>query len=316
MFRRIKMYVCAIAPLVVLTSGQVAAQDKPDNSACTLFRPTPKDKMRDFNTDRPTKSNVPWTVPCGHFQYEGDLFIYTYDPSSTFDTTNIDWILFNPTFKLGLLNNVDFEVNFSAYNTQQSFTRSTGAVSGVAGFGDTFTRLKVNLFGNDGGPAAMALIPYGKWPTAPVGVGNGYVEFGAIAPLAVSLPLGFTTILMGEFDYKKNPHDNGFHGEFPALLNLNRQIVEGLTGYVEIYADWSSNHDVRDLYTLDFALAWSPLSNFQLDAGNHDVRDLYTLDFALAWSPLSNFQLDAGINIGLVPAAPAYQIYMGISQRF
>jgi hypothetical protein len=289
MFRSVKLCATALLSVLALATGEAGAQDKPDNSGCTLFSPTPKDRMRDFQTDRPTKSNVPWTVPCGHFQYEGDIFIYSYDPASTFDTTNINWTLFNPTFKLGLLNNVDFEINWSAYNTFTSYTRSTGAVSGNSGIGDTITRVKVNLFGNDGGDAAAALIPYAKWPTAPLGVGNKYVEFGVIAPIAVSLPLGFTSILMGEFDYKKNPNDTGFHGEFPVLLNINRQIVEGLTGYAEIFADWSSNHD---------------------------VRDIYTLDFALAWSPLPNFQLDAGVNIGLVPAAPAYQIYMGISQRF
>ena len=37
----------------------------PDKSEYTLFNPTPKDKMRDFSTDRPTKSNVPYTVDAG-----------------------------------------------------------------------------------------------------------------------------------------------------------------------------------------------------------------------------------------------------------
>ena len=275
-----------IAGLSVLLSAEVEAQDK---SQYTLFNPTPAGQMRPFNTDRPTKSNVPYTVDAGHLQYEGDLFIYGFNNTATPDTDVTTWTIVNPTFKLGLLNNLDFEVNISANNTIQSTTRSTNTSTWSNGVGDTFTRFKVNLFGNDGGPAAMALIPYGKWPTAPVGVGNGYVEAGIIAPLAVSLPLGFTSILTGEFDYKKNPNDGGYHGEFPLLLNINRPIVEGLTGYAEIYADWSSNHD---------------------------VPDIYTLDFALAWSPFPNFQLDTGINIGLVPAAPAYQIYAGISQRF
>ncbi len=42
----------------------------------------------------------------------------------------------------------------------------------------------------------------------------------------------------------------------------------------------------------------------------------HALDFALAWTPLPNFQLDVGINIGLVPEAIPYQIYAGIAQRF
>src|ERR1700730_4204742 len=161
------------AALVVVATGSASAGDK---DQYTLFNPTPVDKMRAFNTDRPTKSNVPYTVDAGHFQYEGDLFIYGYDNISTPDTNITSWTVGNPTFKLGLLNNVDFEVNFSFYNSIRSATVSTGAYTIAQGFGDTFTRFKWNLFGNDGDGPALALIPYAKWPTAPMapqGVGNG-----------------------------------------------------------------------------------------------------------------------------------------------
>src|SRR6516225_3561588 len=94
--------------------GAAQAQDSPpqdnkpapDKSMYTLFNPTPKDLMRPFNTDRPTKSNVPYTVDAGHFQYEGDIFIYSFDNTSTPDTQITSWTVGNPTFKLGLLNNV------------------------------------------------------------------------------------------------------------------------------------------------------------------------------------------------------------------
>ena len=159
----------------------------------------------------------------------------------------------------------------------------------VSGFGDVFTRFKVNLWGNDGGTTAMALIPYVKIPTAPLGVGNRYAEGGLIAPLAIALPAGFNAIVMGEVDYLKNPNDDSYHANFPALININHKIGESVTAYAEIYANWSTHRD---------------------------VRDIYTADFALAWSPMPNFQLDIGVNIGLVPAAPPYQIYAGIAQRF
>ena len=105
----------------------------------------------------------------------------------------------------------------------------------------------------------------------------------------MSLPLGFTTIVQGELDYLKNPNDAGYHVNFPALINLNREVVPGVTAYAEIYANWSTHRE---------------------------VRDVYTLDFAVAWSPLPNFQMDIGINIGLNAAATPYQIYFGLSQRF
>jgi len=280
--------------MTALGTGVIAMVDAvaADKDPYTLFNPTPKDQMRDFNTDRPTKSNVPYTVPAGHFQYEGDIFIYGYDNTSTPDTNITSWTVGNPTLKLGLLNNLDVEVNFSFYNSIRTATVSTGASTISQGFGDTFTRFKWNLFGNDGGGPALALIPYAKWPTAPIfpqGTGNGYIEGGLIAPLAVPLPMGFNAIIMGEMDIVKNAFDSNYRVNIPALLNVSRTVFENVTAYAEIYANWSTNPQ---------------------------APNLYTLDFALAWQPRPNFQLDVGINIGLNAAAPPYQIYMGIAQRF
>jgi len=280
--------------MTALGTGVIAMVDAvaADKDPYTLFNPTPKDQMRDFNTDRPTKSNVPYTVPAGHFQYEGDIFIYGYDNTSTPDTNITSWTVGNPTLKLGLLNNLDVEVNFSFYNSIRTATVSTGASTISQGFGDTFTRFKWNLFGNDGGGPALALIPYAKWPTAPIfpqGTGNGYIEGGLIAPLAVQLPMGFNAIVMGEMDIVKNAFDSNYRVNIPALINVNRTIFENVTAYAEIYANWSTNPQ---------------------------APNIYTLDFALAWQPRLNFQLDVGINIGINAAAPPYQIYMGIAQRF
>ena len=72
----------------------------------------------------------------GHFQYEGDLFIYGYDNISTPDTNITSWTVGNPSLKLGLLNNVDFEVNISFYNSIRSATVSTGAYAISQGFGE------------------------------------------------------------------------------------------------------------------------------------------------------------------------------------
>src|SRR5258707_3196764 len=141
------------AALVVVAAGSASAGDK---DQYTLFNPTPVDKMRAFNTDRPTKSNVPYTVDAGHFQYEGDLFIYGYDNISTHDTNITSWTVGNPTFKLGLLNNVDFEVNFSFYNSIRSATVSTGAytIAGLAHIEVKIDRVDRDERGEQGGRAA------------------------------------------------------------------------------------------------------------------------------------------------------------------
>src|ERR1043165_5516148 len=96
---------CLTASMIIAAAGAA------DKDQYNLFNPTPVDKMRAFSTDRPTKSNVPYTVDAGHFQYEGDLFIYSFDNTTTPDTNNTSWVLFNPTIKAGLLNWADLAGN-------------------------------------------------------------------------------------------------------------------------------------------------------------------------------------------------------------
>src|SRR5258708_10584895 len=114
------------AALVVVATGGASAGDK---DQYTLFNPTPVDKMRTFNTDRPTKSNVPYTVDAGHFQYEGDLFIYSHDNVSMPGTNITSCTVGNPTFNLVLLNNLDCEVTCSPYNRIRAPTPTTGPLT-------------------------------------------------------------------------------------------------------------------------------------------------------------------------------------------
>lgn len=262
---------------------------KPDKSGYTLFNPTPAGAMRDFNPDRPAKSTSPYTVDAGHFQYETDGFVYTYDRYSFGGITTRTYTLPDPTLRLGLLNNVEIELALAPYTRTTATMRSTGEVVRASGFGDTITRLKVNLFGNDGGDAALALIPYVKFPTAARNLGNNQVEGGLLAPLSLNMPLGFTLVLQTEIDALKNANDGGKHANFINLVNLSREIVPKLTGQLEFFADAVN------------------------DKGQSNI---YTVDAALAYLVTPNLQLDVGANLGVSKAAPDIQAYFGISQRF
>ncbi len=262
---------------------------KPDKSGYTLFNPTPARAMRDLNPDRPAKSTSPYTVDAGHFQYETDGFVYTYDRYSFGDITTRTYTLPDPTLRLGLLNNVEIELALAPYIRTTATTRSTGDVTRASGFGDIITRLKVNLFGNDGGDAALALIPYVTFPTAARNLGNNQVEGGLIAPLSLNIPLGFTLVLQTEIDALKNANDGGEHANFINLVNLSREIVPKLTGQLEFFADAVNDRGQSNIYTVDAALAY-----------------LIT----------PNLQVDVGANLGVSKAAPDIQAYFGISQRF
>ena len=269
-------------------SSALAQSASPDKSQYWLLNPVPTDQLRDFNTDRPTKANVPYTVDAGHFQYETDIVNFATLANGQISTNAL--LIPNPTFKVGLTNNIDFEVNAPAIVGVHTFNAATNASSTMWGIDDVFIRTKINLWGNDGGKSALALIPYVKAPTAPLGIGNGATEGGLIAPLSFSLPDNFTLLFNSEIDAFKDADDNGRHANFVNLVNLSRTVVKDVTMYVEFWSDY--NNDPRQRTT-------------QL-----------SVDVAFAWVVRPNLQLDVGADVGLTSSTPVIQVIAGISQRF
>ncbi len=258
----------------------------PDKSGYTLFNPTPAAALRGFNSDRPTKSNSPVTVDAGHFQYETDLFSYTH--SNAGGVSSRLYTILDPVLKVGLTDRVDLELQFNGYNWFNTRVPGGPKISSGSGAGDLVVRVKINLFGNEGG-AAMALIPYVKAPTASRNIGNGQTEGGVIAPLSVPLPWDFTLVVMPEVDVLKNANDNGRHFNFSQLIGISHPIGPKVTVYGELYSALGT--DKR-------------------------TPAVYTLDGAVSYALTDTVQLDAGVNVGLNRNAPNLQVYTGVSQRF
>ena len=277
----------ARSPLLEKAAKTRKNKQKPDKNQYWLFNPVPPDQMRAFDTDRPTKANVPYTVDAGHFQYETDLVNFTHQVAGSVHTDTL--LVPNPTSKVGVTNNADVEINTPVAGVH-TFGAAAATANTLWGIGDTYLRSKINLWGNDGGDTAAALIPYVKAPTAPVGIGNGAVEGGLIGPLAVNLPNSFTLLLVPEVDVLKDNTDDGRHGSYVFDVNLSHELVKNLTAYIELWADY--NADPAQAATLASA------------------------DVAFSWIILPNVQVDVGANFGLTSATTAIQVYAGLSQRF
>ena len=168
----------------LFAAAPARAEDAPaaDKSSYTLFNPVPDDVLRSFATDRPTKSDSPYTVDAGHFQYEADLANWTYDHYNAARVTSSNLMLGDPVLKAGLTQNTDLEIALAPLNIGETKNRATGARSSTFGFGDIYTRVKFNLTGNDGGDFALALVPYVKAPTSSLGTGNHHWEGGGYVP--------------------------------------------------------------------------------------------------------------------------------------
>ncbi len=278
----------AVGILFLLGTGITAASAGessavPNKWQYNLFNPTPRALMREMSTDRPDKTESPYTVDAGHFQFEADLVSFSIDRWNADGERVFGVNVANVNLKAGLYNNMDLQLVVENYVYEQ--VRANGVTERKSGFGDLTTRLKVNLWGNDGGTTAFAVMPFVKFPTNTGGLGNKRVEGGIIFPLAVELPYGWGMGVMTEFDivYRE---DGGYGPDFINSITFAHDIIGNLAGYVEFF---------------------SLLSEGDL---------IITLDAGLTYALTENIQLDCGCNFGVTEAADDFNPFVGISMRF
>lgn len=252
-----------------------------------LFHPTPPDLMRELSTDRPDKTESPYTVDAGHFQWEMDFMVFTLERED--GVRSRTWNVAPANLKVGLTNNADLQLFFDSYIHERIEDQGAGMAATADGVGNLTTRLKINLWGNDGGPTAFAVMPFVTVPTNSRGLGNGAVEGGVILPIAVELPGGWGMGAQTEVDFRHNESNRGYHSEFINSVTFSHDIAGRLGGYMEFFSNVSTERDARWVATVDFGLT-----------------------YALA----KNIQLDAGCNIGVTRPAADLQPFTGITLRF
>ena len=86
--------------------------------------------MREMSTDRPDKTESPYTVDAGHFQVEMDVLAYSYDRNNGLPgDTRVESLSIAPmNLKVGLCNRADFQVFVETYNSVRTHVRATGQV--------------------------------------------------------------------------------------------------------------------------------------------------------------------------------------------
>ncbi len=273
------------------STGSAAAEDavKPthDKSGYNLFHSTPLDLMRELTPDRPDKTESPYTVDAGHFQLEMDAVTFTLKRSK--DERTGAWNVAPVNFKVGMLNNVDLQFIFDNYLYARTEDRQARKMTTQSGVGDFTTRLKINLWGNDGGQTAFGVLPFVKLPTNTDHLGNDAVEGGVIFPLAVKLPSGWDLGLETGSSFLRNGQDRGHHAEFVNMVTVGRELIGKLGGYLEFFSSVSTER----------GSSW-----------------VGTADLGLTYGLTDNIQLDAGVNLGVTRSADDVDAFTGLTVRF
>ena len=252
-------------------------------------------KERELSTDRPDKTESPYTVPTGRFQIETDIVNLTQDNSTVTDpvsgasleATSREYAIAASNLKYGLANDLDLQVVVETHKIAE--TEAGGQTVRVSAFGDTTVRLKWNAFGNDGGDVALALMPYAKLPTNGGALGNKSVEGGVIVPIGFSLPHEWNAGVMAVISKDRNADDKDDHTTFVSSFTFSHDIAGELGGYVEYYSESSTEPGAMWVATVDTGLTYK-------------------------FTP--ELQGDIGCNFGVTEAAPDLNPFVGVSARF
>lgn len=239
----------------------------------SLFNPVPASDLRPLSSDRPDATESPITLDAGHLQFEVSAFDWSRDGSRD------RFIGLQTNAKVGLSSRTDLQLLLDPYVLEK------GAPGGEAeGFGDVVARLKVNLWGNDGGDSAFALLPYARLPVGGE-VGGSEVEGGLALPYSTSV--GAVSLgLMASFDAVHDPLDDRYD------LEVLHTAVAGFS------------LDERNGAYLEYAGIAGP--------GDY----IASVNLGLTRSLSSEMVVDFGGRVGLSDAAEDFGVFLGFTRRF
>lgn len=236
--------------------------------------------LRDLEADRPDATESPVTVDAGHFQVESSFLAWGRDRS---DGVRSEWWSFAETnLKYGLNECMDLQLVVQPWVIEREKDGGTTEIDGV---GDVELRLKWNLWGNDGGETALALMPYVKIPVGGE-VSNDHWEGGLIVPLAWRVADNWSVAFQVEGAAVYDEDDGGTDFEFSHTAVVGIDLSERAGCYLEY-----------------------------LGVAGEDDYEAYASG-GVTWA-LSDFkQLDLGAVAGINDAAEDLTVFSGITVKF
>lgn len=239
---------------LLFAASTVSAQTT-NQTIYNFLNPVPKNQMRPLTSDVYDGVEDAQTLDAGHFQIETQLINYYFNGSTPYGYSDHGY-LWQPRFKVGLLNNVEFTVSPS-YEI-----KDYGPFGTYRSFGNVDLASKVNIWGNNGGTTAFSIQPFLIIPTQ----GHYTVRGGGDLVLLVRLPEGFSLKFDSEFYATENYALNLYAG-FYNSMSINKVVYPDTS--VFCYLDSTLNTDPYSKwygYT-GFGVNYNITSDLQLSAG-------------------------------------------------
>lgn len=269
--------------LVLFWCGVVQAQPLPEKSQYSVFNRTPREFLRPLSPDRPDVTESAYTVDAGWLQVEMDVLGFARDRT---ERQTEEWSIAPLIFKLGLTNTVDFQIGITPYSFSRATLESGEVISESSTLPDLTLRVKVNLWGNDEGATALSVMPFITVPTHNLG---SSVEGGIIFPFALQLAEDWRLGSIATVALLRNADDAGYHATYVNSLVLSYDFA----------ADWGAFVELVSIVSTERRADWIASANG-----------------GLTYALTSDLLLDTGIRLGLTPAAPDVNVFVGLTVRF
>lgn len=240
--------------------------DATDDAGWSLFNPRPRDQLRPLSIDE-----SPITLDAGHVQGEFDVAVVGLERAG--GGRSIQTSVMTSRLKVGVSDRVEAQLVIAPFAHVR--TEVGGAMTRTSGYGGTTGRLKVNLWGNDGGRTALAVVPYARGDADGLSLGVG-------VPIAVDLGRGFGLTVVPQLE--QTPASTGGS----TTVTVGHAIVGPLSAQLETCA----LADVR----APGAVGVQASSGLSVLLGEHA-------------------ELDAGTRLGVVGDLPDVEVFVRLSAR-
>lgn len=243
---------------------------------------------RDYCPTRPGLDTTPCTMMPGRVSVETALGDWIRDdqPDARSDTVLIG----DSMVRLGLTDRIEAQLGWTPYGHVRERDKRPGVTTHAAGVGDLSVGFKENVRNPDGSGVSIAVQPFATLPVGGGAIGAGDWAAGVLVPVTIALndTLGFATTT--ELDAAVDADRHGRHAAYSEVIGLNIKLTKRLEGAIE--AQVLRDEDPAGAVTR--AVASASLGFMANDAT----------------------QFDTGIVVGLNRAAPALELYLGVSRRF
>ncbi len=214
--------------------------------------------MREFSMDRPDVTESAYTVDAGHFQFETDVFKMERTSIGELKTIKNSFNVAN--LKLGITRSLDLQVVagtlFTAKITDGTFTDRQSGFEGLA------IRVKQNIWGNNGGKTALAVLPFVNVPS----MSSEKISGGIIVPFALALPGDWGFGAQVETELTSNATGKGHHINLLLSATASHPLSKNFDFFVEGVV--TRETEIKEYeYFADGGLVYAVADNVNVDIG-------------------------------------------------